>query len=274
MRSTASRRRWLAGSGGAAALVASGCRLDSRFLYQPPTHDVSTWRAVVRGAGAEPIERVRDDGVRLRGGLVRGVGLPAGPAPLVMYFGGNAEAVSWMLGEVSWLTGVAFAAVDFRGFGASTGTPHETALHADAAALFDAFAARADVDPRRIVAWGRSLGTGVAVTLASRRPVAALVLTSPYDSIEALARHHLPWLAFLLGQPFDALSLAPRVRAPMLALVGGRDTVVPPAHSSRLVAAWGGPSELVRFEAAGHDDLHRAAGYRPAIASFVARVTR
>lgn len=268
----APRRRGLAALGGAAALLASGCRLDSRFLYHPQPHGESTWREIARRTGAEPLE-VPHDGERLRGWLLRPAAAPRGARlPAVLYFGGNAEEVSWMLGDAHRLGGVAFAAFNYRGYGASTGAPYEDALFGDALALFDLLASRPDVDAGRVLAWGRSLGTGVAVHLAARRELAGLLLTSPYDSIAALARHHLPWLAFLLGQPFDALSLAPSIRAPMLAIVAGRDTVVPPVHSERLVAAWGGPARVVRFPSARHDDVQGAAGYWPAVRGFVAEL--
>jgi fermentation-respiration switch protein FrsA (DUF1100 family) len=267
------RRRGVAVLSGAAALLATGCQLDSRFLYHPQPHGEPAWREIARRAGAEPLE-VAHGAQRLRGWLLRPPGAPSGARlSTVLYFGGNAEEVSWMLGERHRLGGAALAAFNYRGYGASTGTPHESALSADGVALLDHLTMRSDVDAARIVLWGRSLGTGVAVQVASRRAVAALMLTSPYDSIAALARHHLPWLAFLLAQPFDALSLAPSIRAPMLALVAGRDTVVPPAHSERLVAAWGGPARTVRFPSAGHNDIQAAPGYWEAARGFLAGAT-
>lgn len=191
-----------------------------------------------------------------------------GPRALI-YFGGNAEDVSWMLGEAARLSGHALLAVAYRGYGASTGVPFEQDLYDDAVALYDALAASPGIDAARIAVWGRSLGSGVATWVASRRPVSAVVLSAPYDSIDALARRHYPAIAFLLTQPFDSLARAPSIRAPLLAILGGRDTLVPPEHGERLVAAWGGPSRVLRLPGAGHNDLQAFPEYWRAVSAFL-----
>jgi len=247
------RRRLAAAIAGTAALAAAGCRLDDRFLYDPRPTGIDTWRATAARTRAEPVE-LRRDGAVLRGWWLRPPGA-AGRGPAVTYFGGNAEEPSWLLAHVGRLGGRSLLVVPYRGYGASTGAPHERALYDDALALHDWLAARPDVDPGRIAAWGNSLGTGVATWLASRRTLDAVILSSPYDSIAALARHHLPALAFLLTQPYDSIGRAPSIRTPMLAIAGLRDTIVPPEHGERLVAAWGGPVRVLRLPLAAHDDL-------------------
>ena len=117
------------------------------------------------GAGIAPIEIVSADGTRLHG-WIRAAN--AAPAPVVLYFGGNAEEVSWTIAERRWPTGWTIVAVNYRGYGRSEGSPGEAPLVADALAVYDAIAARSDVDAKHIVAFGRSLGTGVAVKLAFR----------------------------------------------------------------------------------------------------------
>ena len=105
---------------------------------------------------------------------------------------------------------------------------------ADALAIYDAVAARDGIDRGRIVAFGRSLGTAVAARVAAERPVAGVVLVSPYDSLAAIGRHHYPWLpvSLLLRHRFDALADARVNRMPLLAIVGevGHD------HSGRAIA--------------------------------------
>lgn len=251
-------------------MVVTGCRLDSRFLYFPQPHGEATWRAIAERTGAERVE-LRGPQVVLRGWY-----LPPrqpkgpGPAPVVVYFGGNGEEVSWMLGEAWRLAGHGLLAVNYRGYGASGGAPLEQSLYDDAVAVFDWLAARPDVDAARIVAWGRSLGSGVATWLARERPVSGVILTSPYDSIEALARLHYRPIAFLLGQRFDSLSRAPRIEVPLLAIVAGRDTIVPAAHSERLVAAWGGPTRVLRLPTASHNDVQAFAEHWREVERFLA----
>ena len=206
----------------------------------------------------------------VRGWLVKAAGTRA---PLVIYYGGNAEELSWQMAE-PWPAGWSLALVNYRGYGESGGNPSEAALFGDALAVFDALVQRPDVDASRVVVVGRSLGSGVATYLAAERPVAAVVLISPYDSMTAVARRHYPWLpvGMLLKHPFESASRAPGIRAPLLAIAGGRDGIVPPAHSRRLVEAWGGPKRLVEIGGAGHNDIFGAPQFWPAIDAFPARV--
>src|SRR5215831_19781082 len=169
-------------------------------------------------ARASPLEVVAADGTKLRGWIVSGA---AAPAPAVIYFGGNAEEVSWTLADARWPREWAIVGVNYRGYGASEGAPGQAALEADALAIHDAVARRDDVDPRRIVVFGRSLGTAIAVHVAAERPdtVAGVVLASPYDSMTAIGKLHYPYLpvSLLLRHPFDALGDAKRNRMPLLA---------------------------------------------------------
>jgi uncharacterized protein len=259
-----------------ATLVASGLaglRLDSRFLFYPKPHSETAWRAVAARHGAEPVELLASDGAMLRGWLrpAPGAGPAVAPAAgaALIYLGGNAEEVSWMLAEAHRVPGRMLLAINYRGYGASSGRPHERFLYADALAAFDWLAARPGVDAERIAVWGRSLGSGVATWVAAHRPVEAVVLTSPFDSIAALAALHQPLLAPLLTQPFDSLSRAPAIDAPMLALVGGRDTLVPPVHSERLVAVWRGAARIELLPQGDHGDLQGDPAYWRAVARFL-----
>src|SRR5438552_11500081 len=123
-------------------------------------------------AEAKPLEIVATDGTRLRGWMRSA---NAAPSPVVLYFGGNAEEVSGTLVDPRWPRDWTIVAINYRGYGTSEGTPGESAFVADALAIYDAIVARPDVDARRIVALGRSLGTGVAVKLAAARPLAGLI---------------------------------------------------------------------------------------------------
>ena len=130
------------------------------------------------------------------------------PAPTLIYFGGNAEEVSCTLADPRWPRAWSIVALNYRGYGASEGAPGERALTADALAIYDAVAARDGIDRNRIVAFGRSLGTAIAARVAAERPVAGVVLVSPYDSLAAIGSHHYPWLpvSLLLRHRFDALA--------------------------------------------------------------------
>jgi fermentation-respiration switch protein FrsA (DUF1100 family) len=115
---------------------------------------------------ARPLEIVAADGTRLRGWMRVAAETPA---PVVLYFGGNAEEVSWTLADKRWPREWTIVAINYRGYGGSEGEPSETALVADGLAIYDVVAARPDVDRRRC-RLGRSLGTGAAVKLGAARP--------------------------------------------------------------------------------------------------------
>jgi pimeloyl-ACP methyl ester carboxylesterase len=222
-------------------------------------------------ARAAPLEVVAADGTHLRGWIVKGAVVPA---PAVIYFGGNAEEVSWTLSDVRWPREWAIVGINYRGYGASEGAPGQAALEADALAIHDAVARRDDVDPHRIVVFGRSLGTAIAVHVAAERPdtVAGAVLASPYDSMTAIGKLHYPWLpvSLLLRHPFDALGDARRNRMPLLAIVGESDSIIPPERSRALYDAWAGPRTWLAIPGAGHNDLGAHEIFWHGVAQFLA----
>lgn len=217
---------------------------------------------------AKPLEIVATDGTRLRGWMRRA---DAVPAPVVLYFGGNAEEVSGTLVDPRWPRDWTIVAVNYRGYGTSEGAPGETALVADALAIHDAVAARPDVDARRIVAFGRSLGTGVAVKLGAARPLAGVILVSPFDSLVALGRTHYPWLpvSVLLRHRFDSGADAGRIQAPLLAIVADRDSIIPHERSRALYDAWAGPKSWLVVPAADHNTLSVPDAFWNGVAGFL-----
>ena len=218
---------------------------------------------------AVPLDIVAADGAHLRGWIRRP---GAARAPAVICFGGNAEEASWMLAERRWPDGWAIVAVNYRGYGASDGEPGERALTSDAISIHDAIVQRDDVDARRIVVFGRSLGSAVGVHLAAMRPVAGVILVSPFDSLAAVGRQHYPWLpvSLLLRHRFDAASLAARIRVPLLAIVGDADSIVAPARSRVLFDAWAGPKSWQVIAGANHNDLGAFDAFWAGIARFLA----
>ncbi len=208
------------------------------------------------------------EGVRLRGWLVKGA---AAPAPLVVYFGGNAEEVSWLTQVAGHFAGWSLLLVNYRGYGESEGRPGEKELVADALAIHDYATRRPDVIRDRIVAMGRSLGTGVAVQLAASRRLRGVILVSPYDSLVAVGRDHYPFLpiSLMLRHRFDSLARAPRIETPMLCLAATQDRIVPVARSRVLFDAWGGPRTWREIPSADHDSIAGEPEYWRAIAEFL-----
>lgn len=160
-----------------------------------------------------------------------------GQSEAIIYFGGNAEDVAANMPDFDRaLPGYTIYLVNYRGYGASTGEPTEAALFADAERVYD----RVKQDHRRIHAMGRSLGSGVAVHLATVRDIDRLVLVTPYDSIASVAAGAMPFfpVKWLLKDRYDAARLAARLTSPSLVLMAERDQVIPRRHSEKLVEAF------------------------------------
>jgi len=227
--------------------------LDSRPAPRPNVEEVSI---------------VAADGVKLRGWLVKGDGAPA---PLVIYFGGNAEEVSWLVDPADHFTGWSLLLVNFRGYGESEGKPGEKELLEDGLVIHDYAKGRSEVNSERIVAMGRSLGSGIAVHLAAHRPLRAVILVSPYDSIVEVAKRHYPFLpvSLMLRHRFDSIALAPRIEAPLLCLVATGDRVIPAAHSRALFEAWRGTKTWHEVPRADHDSIFGEPEYWRSIADFL-----
>lgn len=209
------------------------------------------------------------DGTELHGWYLRANG--DDPAPLLIYFGGNAENIAHMLFEQKHFKGYSLLLMSYRGYGLSGGKPSQNALCGDALFLYDHFSAKPEVDANRILLMGRSLGSGVAVYLASKRNVEGVVLISPYDSMTSLAKEFYPWLpaTLLLKHPFDSLTLAPAIKVPLLTIIGSHDNIVTPQRSKVLVQAWGGKTQLVEIEGADHNELGNQRQFWDAIEDFI-----
>lgn len=248
----------------AGGLIAALYALQDQMLFFPQP----VIGAGPSGSDIELVELAADDGTPLRGWLVKS---ERTPAPLLVYFGGNAEEVSWLAAARVELSGWSLLLMNYRGYGRSQGRPSETRLFADALRLYDWAAARPDVDAQRIAGMGRSLGSGVAVYLATQRALAGLVLVTPFDSITAVAQRHYPFLPvrWLLRHRFDSLSRAGAIAVPTLTLIAGRDTIIPPAHAKRLYERWPGPKRWIEFPGADHDSISAEPGYWRAIAAFL-----
>lgn len=151
---------------------------------------------------------------------------PAEGNRALIYFGGNAEDVSLNMPDFSaGLPDRALYLLNYRGYGGSSGKPSQAALFADGLALFDeVYSKHEDIE---IV--GRSLGSGIAVYVASSRPVARLVLITPYNSIEDLAARQFPYLPvrWLLLDKYQSWKYAPQVSAPTLIIAAENDEIVP-----------------------------------------------
>jgi pimeloyl-ACP methyl ester carboxylesterase len=204
------------------------------------------------------------DGERLKVWHVAGTGQRA-----LIYFGGNAEDVSHNLGQLKrLLPSYHLYLHNYRGYGGSSGTPGEQELLADSMALYELVREHHD----EVVVIGRSLGTGVALYLASKKPVLGLVLVTPYASMVEVAAHHYPYLPVrrLMKDRFESAARSAQVAAPVLCLIAEFDEVIPRRMSDALVQAFpSGQLREVVIEKSAHNTISEFEDYERELLKFI-----
>ena len=229
-----------------------------RFLYYPERL-IACAPLPPYAAGAEEAWIATADGE-----TVHGLYWPAPEGrPTVLFFHGNAGHVfGWALvHEDLAALDAGLLLIDYRGYGKSSGRPSEEGLLLDAEASLAWLAARG-VPAASVVPFGKSLGGGVAVELASRHPVRGLVLESTFTSIPAVARHLFPVFPVgdLFPDRFESLRKMPAVRCPVLVVHGSVDSLIPLAEGQALFEAAPGPKAIWVVAGADHNDVSWVAG--------------
>ena len=228
---------------------------QQRMIYYPdfalPRDDLPTERFVIDGE------------------TIRVHALNTDKPRAVLYFGGNAEAVGYQAEALtSLLPGQAIYLVIYRGYGGSTGKPREKALYRDAAVIFDALSER----HASIAVIGRSLGGGVATWLAARRPVEKLLLVTPFDSLEGVAREHFPFypVSLFMKERYASIEHAAAIHVPTLLLIAADDEIVPASSARRLEQAFPpGTARSLVVPHAGHNSISGRPEYGEALAAFL-----
>jgi len=196
---------------------------------------------------------------------------PANNRPVIVYFHGNGGALRYRVGRFRRLIadGVGLVALEYRGYGGLGGSPSERGLIADGDAAYG-FAA-AHYPAQKLVLWGESLGSGVAVAIAAEKPVGRVILEAPFTSAEAVGAEHYWYLpvGLLMKDQFHSDRRIGKVTAPLLILHGVHDKIVPYAMGERLFALANKPKHIVRFLDGGHEDLD-ANGALDAVGRFLA----
>ena len=198
------------------------------------------------------------------------------PAPGFLWFHGNRENIEGIAPVIRALRPPAAGVVviDYRGYGESRGRVSERGMYADGEAAWDYLAARPEIDSVRIAVYGRSIGSTVALHVATTRPAAAVILDSPFTSANDMARRHYPFFPrFLRRLRLDNVGLAAGLDVPLL-ILHGADDYIAPVEMGREVAAAGRATDLVIFEGAGHNDMYSwdLDRYREALTSFLSRL--
>lgn len=234
-----------------------------------PTHAVP--RAGPLPRGAEVLEVSTADGETLKGTLIPPDEPPSGT--LVLGFGGNAwngQDVAEYLHEL--FPDETVTAFHYRGYSPSTGSPSAEALIADAPLLFDAVVAT--VKPKRVIAVGFSIGSGIAAHLAAKRKLDGLILVTPFDSLKAVAQSLYPWIpiAPFFSHEIDTIAAIQDSRIPVAIFAGEKDEIVPTERTDALRKRV--PNLVLdrTIARAGHNDIYARSDFQLAMREALNRL--
>jgi uncharacterized protein len=241
--------------------------MERTFLY--PASSYRTTAAEAGLAGFQDLTLTTADGER----LVAWWRPPEPGRAVVLYFHGNGGSLWNRRFRARLLTedGRGLLMVSYRGYSGSTGTPIESGLREDARAAYAWVTER--VEARRIVLYGESLGSGVAVRLASERPVGGVVLEAPYTSTADIAKltYWFVPVDLLMRDQFRSIELIDDIKAPLLVLHGEHDGLIPIRLGQRLFEAAREPKRFVRLPNVSHVDVLEAGGLAP-VRAFLSEV--
>jgi hypothetical protein len=201
--------------------------------------------------------------------------LPPRPGrPVIVYFHGNGGHIGYRAERLLRFAreGYGVLMAEYRGYGGNPGIPSEAGFYADGRAAL-AFLDREGVATNRLVLYGESLGSGVAVELATQHKIGALILEAPFTSVAEVAQCHFRYVpaSRMIIDRFDSLSRIGRLEAPLLVLHGERDRVVPVRFGRALLDAAPEPREGWFAPEGGHEDLARY-GSLDVVVAFVERL--
>ena len=231
--------------------------LLENYLVYPGTTASQSWAAPPK----EVIDEVQDvDLVTASGTKIHGWWLPCPDSDrTLLYFHGNGGNLSHRGGSVAKLRKILDTAVfmiDYPGYGKSQGTSSEAGCYESATASYDWLTQTQNRDPKQLIVYGASLGGGVAVELASRKPHGALVLVKTFTSLPDVAAGQYPWLPvrWLMHNRMPTIDRIASVGGPVFICHGDADRLIPFAHGQRLFAAAAEPKMFVRLPGQDHDE--------------------
>jgi pimeloyl-ACP methyl ester carboxylesterase len=228
---------------------------QDRFLYDPRIDSITPDQAGF--ANVTPLALTTPDDEK----LVAWYQSAAPGMPTILFFHGKGGSISGRPRRYAYYTdkgyGVLF--LSYRGYGASSGQPSRDGLLTDAETAYD-WLARQGIDSSKILLVGESMGTGVAVLLAAKRPVAAVSLEAAYSSVEDIAAHRYWWLPvhYLIKPSFDPANEIAKVHVPLLILHGDQDETTPIKFAKKLFAAANEPKEFVAIPGGTHAIFNEA----------------
>lgn len=196
---------------------------------------------------------------------------------VILYFHGNAgslESWQYIYHDLNFLE-YNLLVIDFRGYGKSTGKISEKGLYIDGQTAYD-YLVKAGFKQENIIIYGRSIGCGIAVDVASHNKSKALILEAPFSSFNKLANHMVPFLfpSLFLNYSFDNLGKINKVNTPLLIIHGKKDGIIPFKLGEALYNEYKGHKEFLAIENGTHNDLPSFAEYHNALGIFIEKLAR
>jgi fermentation-respiration switch protein FrsA (DUF1100 family) len=196
------------------------------------------------------------------GTTIHGWFIPGHQGKIILFFHGNGGNISHRIEKIRLLCypEISSFIIDYHGYGRSHGKPSEKACYVDALTSWEYLARERQIGPDQIVLFGESLGGAVAVDLAVKRDVGAIILESTFPNIGTVANRFVPGLSTLLVRKFDSFSKISKVHVPLLILHGDEDEVVPFQLGRKLFEAANEPKEFYTIKGAHHNDTYEVGG--------------
>lgn len=241
--------------------------LERRSLYFPDRTPGETPK--LHRLSYEDVQLATKDSVKIHGWFI-----PGKEKLTILLAHGNAGNISHRLDKVMRLrgTGVSILLFDYRGYGQSDGDPSEKGTYADAEAAYAYLTETQKIPPHQIVFYGESIGCAIALEMATRHPVAGLILESPFTSTVDMAKLVFPWLPvrWMVRYRYDNLSKISNIRIPLLMLHSPQDEIIPFSMAQTLFDQAPEPKRLVELTG-GHNDGYEVSGqvYTQSVAQFL-----
>jgi uncharacterized protein len=244
--------------------------IQDNFIFPGASTQGQRDALLTQGANDEMLSLHTADGARIAalfGKALQSDGQPLADSrlcPTVIYFYGNGSCMAYSTDVFDHVRrlGVNIIIPDYEGYGMSAGKPSESGCYAAADVAYDYLLGRKDIDAKKIVPMGWSLGGAVAIDLAGRRLTAGLVTISAFTNLRAMAHQFAPWapLSMVLKYRFDNLSKLSSIYCPIFIAHGMLDELVPPQMADQLAAVAKG--EVTRYAVmnAGHNDIYDVGG--------------
>ena len=243
-----------------AAILLYGWLGSERLIFFPPP---ATYRD-----NENVIKLTTDDGIKISAMYFTN----SSARFTILFSHGNAEDLGNVRGDLEELCNAGFNAFgyDYHGYGTSEGKPTDRNAYRDIEAAYHHLTDTLHVAPSSIILFGRSVGAGAAVDLASRKAVGGLIIQRGFVSAFRVMTH---WKIAPFDR-FDNLAKIPKVKCPVLIMHGTADTIIPPWHGEVLYRAANEPKQIVRIEGANHNDFNDVAGskYFAAIREFAGKL--